>query len=167
MEIHRKELLFLPLLFMVVALIVLPTVAQERFGNISGTATDPSSAVVPGVKVTVTNLTTKRIITATTRSDGSYALLDVEPGRYSVAFEKTGFARQEVSSAIVLVGKTTRVDAALTMGSVATTVEVSGAAVAIDTSSTTLAQNITAEEFDRLPKPRTFQGVAIFSPSVN
>ncbi len=145
----------------------MPVVAQERFGNISGSATDPSSAVVPGVKVTVTNQTTKRIITATTRSDGAYNLLDVEPGRYSVVFEKTGFARQEVSNAIVLVGKTTRVDAALTMGSVATTVEVSGAAVAIDTTSTTLAQNVTAEELDRLPKPRTFQGVAIFSPSVN
>jgi hypothetical protein len=165
MDMLKKKLLFLPIL-LVVAL-ALPLLAQERFGNISGTATDPSGAVVPGAKVTVTNQTTKRIITATTRSDGSYAVLDVEPGRYSVSFEKTGFARQETSNAIVLVGKTTRVDASLTMGSVATTVEVSGAAAVIDTTSTTLAQNVTAEELDRLPKPRTFQGVAIFSPSVN
>ena len=167
MDIQAKKLLFLPILLIVVTLIALPTVAQERFGNISGTATDPSGAVVPGAKVTITNQTTKRIITATTRSDGSYAVLDVEPGRYSVGFEKTGFSRQEASNAIVLVGKTTRVDASLTMGSVATTVEVSGAAAVIDTTSTTLAQNVTAEELDRLPKPRTFQGVAIFSPSVN
>jgi len=166
MDMLKKKLLFLPILLMVVAL-ALPLVAQERFGNISGTATDPSGAVVPGVKVTVTNQNTKRIITATTRTDGSYAVMEVEPGRYSVAFEKTGFARQEASNAIVLVGKNTRVDASLTMGSVATTVEVSGAAAAIDTTSTTLAQNITVEELDRLPKPRTFQGVAIFSPSVN
>jgi hypothetical protein len=30
-----------------------------------------------------------------------------------------------------------------------------------------IATNVTAEEFDRLPKARTFQGVAVFSPSVN
>ena len=39
--------------------------------------------------------------------------------------------------------------------------------MAIDTSSTMVAQNVTMEELDHLPKPRTFQGVAIFAPSVN
>src|SRR5215470_7186399 len=166
MDMLTKKLLFFPILLVIVALAV-PLVAQEQFGNITGTVTDPSGAVVPGVKVTVTNRDTKRALTATSRDDGSFSVTDIDPGRYSVSFEKTGFARQEAQNAIVLVGKTTRVNASLTMGSVATTVEVSGAAEVIDTSSTTLSANVTAEELDLLPKGRTFEGAALFSPSVN
>jgi len=46
-------------------------------------------------------------------------------------------------------------------------VEVSAAAVAIDTSSTMISHNVTIEELNTLPKARDFTGVAVFSPSVN
>ena len=93
MDMFKKKLLFLPILLVVVALVALPLVAQEQFGNISGAVTDPSGAVVPGVKVTVTNRDTKRALTTTSRDDGSFSVTDIDPGRYSVSFEKTGFAR--------------------------------------------------------------------------
>ncbi|HSS95476.1 MAG TPA: hypothetical protein VLK33_00520, partial [Terriglobales bacterium] len=92
---------------------------------------------------------------------------DVEAGRYSVTFEKNGFSKQDTSDVNVLVGRNTKVDASLKVGATSESVEVSAAAVAIDTTSTLIGQNITAEELDHLPKPRTFQGVAVFSPAVN
>ena len=150
-----------------VAMLALPVVGQERFGSIGGVVTDPSGALVGDAKVAVTNKATNRAQTATSRADGTYIVPDVEPGRYTVQFEKGGFSRQQTLDVLVLVGKTAKVDGLLKVGSATETVEVSGTAVAIDTSSTMVAQNVTMEELDHLPKPRTFQGVAIFAPSVN
>jgi hypothetical protein len=144
-----------------------PAWGQERFGNLTGTATDPSGAVLPDVSVTVVNKSTNRTSTATTRGDGTYTVPDLEPGRYSVRFEKTGFSRHEVPDVLVLVGRTFKVDAPLQVGSLEQTVQVTETPPVIDTSSTMIAHNVTAEEFDRLPKGRNFIGLALLSPSVN
>ena len=144
-----------------------PVWAQQSFGNLSGTVTDPTGAVVPDVAVAVTNTATHRVFNTRTGGDGTYRASDLEPGRYSVAFEKTGFSRSEVPDVILLVGRTQKVDASLQVGSVTQTVQVTEAPPLIDTSSTMVAHNVTSEEFGRLPKTRGFEGLALFSPSVN
>jgi len=151
----------------VLLLTSIPVWGQQSFGNLSGTVTDPTGAVVPGVAVTVTNAATHRVFNTRTGGDGTYRATDLDPGRYSVAFEKTGFSRYEVPDVIVLVGRTLKVEAALQVGSVTQTVQVTEAPPLIDTGSTMVAHNVTSEEFALLPKPRGFQGIAIFSPSVN
>ncbi|MFB3813910.1 MAG: carboxypeptidase regulatory-like domain-containing protein [Terriglobales bacterium] len=155
------------LLCALLVLVTLPLAAQERFGNVAGVVKDPSGAVLPEVTVTVKNKATNRTFTTTSRADGTFLAPEVEPGRYSAVFEKTGFTTNEVPDILVLVGKTTTVDVAMKVGSAKEIVEVTGAAAAIDTSSTMVAHNVTIEELDRLPKGRTFEAVAIFSPSVN
>ncbi len=140
---------------------------QERFSDLSGTATDATGAVVPNVKVTATNKASGRILTTTTGSVGTYALRQLEPGRYVVRFETQGFTTYEVPDVNLLLGKEFRVDAALKVGTSGQTVEVSDAAPAIDVTTTTVAQNITAEEIDRLPKGRSFQSLVLSAPSVN
>lgn len=148
-------------------LLSLPLVAQERFGSISGTVTDATGAVVPDVTVSVKNLATNRTITVKDRSDGTFNAFELEPGRYSVAFEKKGFGKYEVSEVIVLVGRSTPLNASLKVGAEAQTVEVLASAAVIDTTSTMVAHNVTADELDRLPKGRSFEAVALLSPSVN
>lgn len=145
----------------------LPLCGQERSGNLIGTVTDPSGAVLPGVSVTLVNKTTDRTFTTTTRADGTYGAFDLDPGRYAVRMERTGFARYEVPDVNLLVGKTLRIDATMQVGSIEQTVQVTEAAPQIDTSSTVVAHNVTAEEFDRLPKGRTFLELSRLSPSVN
>ncbi|UCF38769.1 MAG: TonB-dependent receptor, partial [Acidobacteriota bacterium] len=147
--------------------LTLPILAQERFGSLTGVATDPSAARLPEVAVTITNKATNRTVTVRTRGDGTYNAPDLEPGRYSVRFEKSGFSRYEVPDVLVLLGRTIKVDAAMQVGALEQVVQVTEAAPLIDTTSTMIAQNVAAEEFDRLPKPRSFQGIAIFSTSVN
>jgi hypothetical protein len=140
---------------------------QERFSDLSGTAMDASGAVVPNVKVTATNKASGRTQTTETGSAGTYTLRQLEPGRYSVRFETPGFTPYEVADVNLLLGKELRVDAALKVGTAGQTVEVSDAAPAIDVTNTTVAQNITAEEIDRLPKGRSFQSLVLTTPSVN
>jgi hypothetical protein len=155
------------ILLVAAALLHTPLWAQERYGNITGRATDASGATVPEVTVTVTNKETNRALNVRTRADGTYIASDLEPGRYSVKFEKSGFARYEVPDVIVLVGRTVSVDSRMQVGTLEQTVQIVEAAPVIDTSTTMIAQNVTSEELDRLPKGRSFQGVAVLAPSVN
>jgi hypothetical protein len=155
------------LLLCIVFATSLPLFAQERYGNITGIVTDPSGAVVNDVTVTVTNKATNRTLTTKSRSDGTYSVFELDPGRYSVQFQKQGFGRYEVPDVLVLVGRSANVAAQMKLGSVDQTVEVVETAPLIDTTSTMIATNVTAEEIASLPKPRTVQAIALFSPSVN
>jgi hypothetical protein len=141
--------------------------AQERFGEIGGTISDPSGAAVPNAKVTLNNNDTNRVITLKSGTSGSYIATNLEPGRYKIRVEASGFSAYEIPAVSLLVGKTLKVDAQLKVGATSETVQVTESSPLIDVTGNTVAHNITAEEFDRLPKARTFQSLVTLSPSVN
>src|SRR5690242_8529020 len=141
--------------------------AQERFGALTGKITDPQDAPVPGVTVTATNKTSGVAHTAVTGTDGVYRILDLEPGRYQVVAELSGFQKAEDQNVLVLLGRSIEFSPKLQLGAVTEVVNVTGATPQIDPKSTTVAHNVTAEEFDRLPKARSFQSLALTAPSVN
>jgi Carboxypeptidase regulatory-like domain/TonB-dependent Receptor Plug Domain len=141
--------------------------AQERSGNIAGIVQDQSGGVLPGVVVTLTNKESNRTVSTKTDTGGTYIARELEPGRYTVKFEFTGFANAVVQDVILLLGKTIEVNTTMQIGAVEQVVEVSSGATLIDTISTAVSHNVTAEEFDRMPKARSFQDVALTSPSVN
>ncbi len=142
--------------------------AQERFGSLAGTVTDTTKAAVPGATVTATNTATNAQRVVVTGADGSYRIPDLDPGRYSVTIELQSFQKVVVDDAIVLLGRTLTVDAELRPGVVTEVVSVTGEATrTIDLGSVTLSHNVTSEEFDRLPKGRSFQSIAMAAPGVN
>ena len=142
--------------------------AQERFGGLTGIVTDASGAVLPGATVTITSKTTGAARTIVTSGDGLYNVADLEPGRYSMVVELSGFAKVSMDDVMVSLGKTLKVDAQLKVGDLSEVVQVQAEArPAIDTRSTLVSHNITAEEIDRLPKGRSFQSLAMTAPSVN
>src|SRR5258706_4650111 len=98
--------------------------AQERFGEISGVVSDPTSAAVPGATVTLTNKDTNRSITLRSGSDGAYLGTNLEPGRYKIRVEAKGFSANEVPDVNLLVGKVLKVDAQLKVGATSDTVQV-------------------------------------------
>jgi hypothetical protein len=142
--------------------------AQERFGGLTGIVTDASGAVLPGATVTITSKTSGAARTLVTTGDGLYTVPDLEPGRYTVVVELSGFAKQSIDDVQVSLGKTLKVDAQLKVGDMSEVVQVQAEArPAIDARSTLVAHNVTAEEIDRLPKGRSFQSLAMTAPSVN
>ncbi len=145
----------------------LPAAAQERFAALTGVVRDASGAILPGVTVTITNKETQRAQMAVTSGDGTFRVLDLEPGRYAVKFELPGFTPAEIPDVTLLLGKTIELTPSLSVGGLQEAVTVTTESPLIDTKSTTIAHNVTAEEFDRIPKGRTFQNIAISSPSVN
>jgi hypothetical protein len=159
-----------PVLFLVIAALLLVgsnILAQERFGAVVGVVMDSSKAVLPGVAVTVTNKETQRLFATVTDDSGRYFARDLEPGRYRVKYELTGFSTNEVPDVIVLLGRTLDLNVTLQVGSIEQSVEVVYASPLLDTQTTAITHNVTAEEFDRMPKARSFQDVALTSPSVN
>ncbi len=141
--------------------------AQERTGTITGELKDPSGGVLPGATVVITNKGTGRVTTVTTDGAGSYRA-DLEPGTYTVRFEMSGFSPQEMPDVEVLLGRTFTVNATLKVGNLTEAVQVTAeTAPMVDTRSTLIAHNVTAEQIDRLPKTRSYQSIALTAPSVN
>jgi len=85
-------------------------------GDIRGTVTDPSGALIPGVLVTVMNTDTGVSKDFTTNSDGLYDTNSLVPGPYTVTFTKDGF-EQLVRGPITLEVGFTTVNAQLKVGS--------------------------------------------------
>ena len=101
-----------------------PSTSQSRqSGEIRGTVTDTSGALIAGVQVIITNVQTGVAQQLTTDSTGVFEAPFVPPGEYSIAFEKDGF-QTYVHNGIVLHVETIKVDAALTVGSVSVSVTV-------------------------------------------
>jgi outer membrane receptor protein involved in Fe transport len=143
--------------------------AQERFGSITGVLKDASGGVLPGATVVITNKETGRSVTLVTDGSGTYRVaIDLDPGRYSVRAEMAGFTRSEVPDVVLLLGKSLEVNMTMKVGNISEAVQVTAEmAPLISLRTTTVAHNVTAEEFDRMPKARSFQGVVRSSPSVN
>src|SRR6478752_5939670 len=142
--------------------------AQEIFGGLAGVVADTSQAPVPGATITATNKQTGTTRTAVSGADGTYRISDLDPGRYTVTVELQGFQKVQADDVLVLLGRTADFPASLKVGRVSEVVTVtSDTKTQIDIHSTTVAHNVTAEEFDRMPKTRSFQGIALTSPGVN
>jgi len=141
--------------------------AQERAGEVVGTVTDKSGGVVPNATVTITENTSLRVVTTPTGSDGKYVVRNLAPGRYSVRFEATGFAPTEYPDVIIVTGKVLSINAQLEVGGTRETVIVTSESPLIDLTTTLVGQNVTKDEFDRLPKTRSFISLASLTPSAN
>ena len=156
------------ILTLLVALAIAPAMAQERFSGLTGEVRDVSGAVLPGATVTITNKENGKLYTAVTGSDSMYRILDLEPGRYGVKFDLTGFQSSEVPDVVLLLGKTLAIDSTLKVGTVQEAVTVTAESPLIDTRSTTIAHNVTAEEVNRIPEgPEPPESSPFASPSVN
>src|SRR6266480_4686494 len=125
------------------------TLHAQGLSGITGTITDPSGAVVPGAKVTVTNTGTNISNTAITTSAGTYTITDLIPGTYKVRVEAPGFASGLLSDVHVDVSRYTNADVSLKTGVATETVEVVAEQIALETTQPqlgTIVENKLVEE---------------------
>jgi Carboxypeptidase regulatory-like domain len=141
--------------------------AQERFGALTGRVTDQQGGAIPGVIIVTTHMETGEIRSFVTDASGQYVAPDLTPGRYTVRFELIGFAKVERSDVLVEPGRTLEVNSQLNVSQLSEILQVEGIAPHVDTRSTLVTHNVTAEEFERIPKGRSFQSIAVTAPSVN
>ena len=123
--------------------------AQSDSGSISGFVRDPSGAVVPNARVTVTNASGIERSTATNES-GYYTITNLPPGMYTLRVEARGFKRYETSGNKLDPSSNLAIDASLTIGAATETVEVSATAVALQSESASVQNLITRQQIDLL-----------------
>ena len=76
-------------------------------GDITGTVTDPTGAVISNGTVTVTDAAKGLKRTAGTESDGHYIVAGLQPNVYTVSVAKSGFQTEVTKGIVVSVGQTT------------------------------------------------------------
>jgi hypothetical protein len=151
--------LFLVLVF------VLPANAQTFRGAINGTVTDPSGAVVPAAHVKATNKATSIDYATESTSDGQFAFQDLPVGAYKVSIAAAGFPTLEVDNVSVAQGAIYTLAAQLKISQQSTTVEVSAAALTLDTTTSTQTTLVAGSDLQALPlNGRDFTQLISVSP---
>jgi hypothetical protein len=141
--------------------------AQFDSAEVLGTVRDKTGAVVPKAALTLLNMDTGTVAKTTADDSGNYTFSNVKIGRYKVTAEANGFSKQEASDIRVEVGARQRLDFALTVGAVTETVEVSGAAAALETDSSEHGQVINGAAIVELPlNGRNYADLALLAANV-
>lgn len=141
--------------------------AQNIFGSIAGTVTDPSGAVLPNAKVTVTNLGTGEVRTVPTDTQGNYQVLSLARGDYKISVQASGFKTFSRSPIEVVVDQQARVNVPMQVGAVNQQVTVTAAPPVLQTSSAALGQVISGNAVQTLPlNGRNVLGLVALVPGV-
>ena len=151
----------------IVVLTLLPLSAQQLStvtGGLNGTVIDSTSAAVAGATVTLTGPQGTRVIT--TDAQGHYSISGLIPGFYDVAVEKTGFKKVQSKHNEVVVNASSLLNFTLPVGNAEETVQVTAAAVSIDTESTAIDANLTDTFYNSVPMPRAVSAIFYAAPGV-
>ena len=124
--------------------------AQSDRGSIRGTVTDPNGAVVPGAKVTITNVETNEVRETTTGDEGNYNVPEIKAAVYRIQVEAEGFKSARVETVQVGVGIIRNGDVQLEIG-VGASVTVTAEPSVLNTESPVQQRNVTEREVRELP----------------
>jgi len=142
--------------------------AQQIFGNIYGTVSDPSGSGVPDAKVTITDQGKGTKSEVTTNQTGNYTKDRLIPGMYSVEVEVAGFRKAVSKDVQVSVDNAARVDVTLTVGQVSESVEVTAEAPLLQSDRADVSTTFSAKQLVDLPRlDRNFQSYLLLSPGTN
>jgi hypothetical protein len=158
-----KSFLVFMLLFCLAGL----ALAQTDTARLFGTITDPTGAVVANASVSVTEIATGRILTATTGSTGDYSLNALPIGKYHLEVKQEGFktARADFS---LQVSQVQELNLKLETGTASTTVEITSDIPVVDTATSSVGEVIEGRQVVDLPlNGRNFSALALMIPGVS
>jgi hypothetical protein len=139
--------------------------AQEATAAITGKISDPSGASVVGATVAAKEVDRGTVWQTKTNDDGSYNLPRLPIGRYEVRVEASGFQTALQKAFDLELNQTAKIDIALTIGQVSTTVEVTEAAPVLQTQTTEVSTVMEANAIASLPlETRNYQQLALLVP---
>jgi Carboxypeptidase regulatory-like domain/TonB dependent receptor-like, beta-barrel len=151
------------------AMLLLPimVLAQSTTQSIQGLVTDSTGGVVPGATVILTNTGTGVARTVQTNETGNYGFPSVQVGNYEIKVEMQGFKGETVKGIRVETAAQVRQDIRLEIGQVSETVEISAAAVTLNTENATVGGVIENKRIIDLPlNGRNMVQLAVLVPGV-
>lgn len=137
-------------------------------GDIRGTVTDPSGAVVTGANVTATDIAKGIKHTVATDANGQYRLTNLQPATYSLSVSKSGFQSELAKNVVVNVGQTSTVDFPMKVSQVSEQVEVTAEPPVVETERGAQANVVTEQTIRDLPiNRRDYLTFTLLAPAVS
>jgi hypothetical protein len=172
MNIKQQFRIAGPWLTLVVTLLALclpgRLAAQLDRGEVTGTVEDPSGAVVQKATIALINDDTTVRSTTKSTATGTYVFDDVNPGKYTVEAEASGFQKYVVHGVIVQVQQVETIDVHLATGNVQQSVTVTAAAPLLEAENAQVGQTISNLTVNDMPLvTRDWGALAQMSAGVN
>ncbi len=141
------RLTFLPAFLLASAVLF----AQSDRGTITGTVTDPASAVVPNAAVEARSVETGALYPVAASDTGNYTISQLPSGTYVLTVTVPGFKKFIRPGLLIQAAQTIRVDVALEIGASTDSVTVNEEAPQLQTESGELSNTIATKTMDTLP----------------
>lgn len=125
--------------------------AQTPLASVSGVITDPSGAVVPNVKVTVTDTERGEPFVTQTNQTGAYLVKDLIPSTYKITAEASGFRTYVLDTFPLTALQAAILNISLQLGTASQTVEVQAQAQMVEPSNATLGGLVNNATIEDLP----------------
>src|SRR5882762_2493882 len=155
----------LGLLLCIFSLLPLISTAQTTNGLITGVISDSTGAILPDAQISVTNVGTGLTRTTTSNASGDYILPQLPPGVYKLNVSKDGFASVSHDNIQLQVNQSITLGFQLGAGATSQTIDVSGTAPQLNTTSATLSNVVSHEETVGLPlNGREFTQLTLLTP---
>src|SRR5215475_8141710 len=149
-----------------IALLVLVPAAAFAQASITGVVKDASGAILPGVTVEASSpALIEKTRSAVTDSTGTYRIVDLRTGTYSVTFTLTGFSTVK-RDGIELTGSfTANINADMKVGALEETITVSGETPIVDTQSVRRQVTISNDVITSMPAAKSYAGIMMLIPA--
>lgn len=148
-------------------LVVAPVQAQTRLtGTIFGQVSDSDGLPVPGVTLTVSGPNLIQPATTVTNERGTYRLVNLPPGTYTLKTELAGFQTVSIEEVIVSVGADREIAVTIKPAALAEAITVTASTPAVDVQQVKNVQTITKQALETLPLGRNIISAAQLAPGV-
>ena len=137
-------------------------------GDVKGTVTDPSGAIVAGANVTITDVARGIKRTVTTDDTGEYRVPGLAPATYSVSVNKSGFQPEIAKAVVVTLGQTATIDFKMKLSKVSEQIEVTAEAPVVETDKARQSEVISQQTIQDLPiNRRDYLTFTLLAPAVS
>ncbi len=155
-------------LFLIAFVYNVPLQAQQVTGDVVGTVTDATGALLPKANVVVKNVGTQEVRAGVSSERGEFAFALLPPGTYTVTVDAKGFKTFVQSNFTLDVGVRYRVNAQLQVGKTSEVIIVTSEAAALQTDDSTLQAVVESKAVEDLPlNGRNFVQLAQVVPGAN
>jgi hypothetical protein len=149
------------------AIALLPSAAFAQ-ATISGTVTDGTGAVIPGVTVEVTSpALIDKVRTSVTDDGGRYRVVDLPPGLYAISFSLTGFSRVVQEGVEIEGSGAFTIPAQLKVGNLAETVTVTGETPVVNVQTAKRETVLQGSFLQELPATRHYSAILQMIPALS
>jgi hypothetical protein len=148
---HLKRHLFAGMIVFTLALLAVSSARAQSAATLQGTVTDPSGAVIAGAQIAATEMHTGSKRATVSDAAGQYALPSLQPGTYNLVVSAQGMQTKTLENIILSIDSTQQINVSLGLTAMNQTVDVSGTAQQVNSSTMTVGQVIDQKTVQEVP----------------